>query len=216
MEQNINQQGSEQQQPSGVQNQPALLERVIGILTKPKEEWKKIELETPDQNKILTSYVLILALIPAIANFIGYGFIGIGNYWGRVRAIDLGLGMAISSYITSIVGVFLSSLVINELAPNFDTQKNYKRSFQLVAYSMTASWVAGVLFIVPSLSTIVMLAGLYSLVLLYIGFDYTMKPPKDKKTGYFIVSLLVMIIINIFVGFILNISIGNIYMHSLY
>ena len=47
-----------------------LIQRVINIITKPKEEWRVIASEKPDTTKLLVGYALILAAIPAIASFI--------------------------------------------------------------------------------------------------------------------------------------------------
>jgi hypothetical protein len=50
--------------------------------------------------------------------------------------------------------------------------------------------VAGVLYLIPSLSFLVPLAGLYGLYILYTGMKPMLKVPEDKMMGYFIVCLL--------------------------
>lgn len=49
------------------------IERAKNIILSPKTEWKVIETEEITSSKLLTSYLLMLALIPAICGFIGYG-----------------------------------------------------------------------------------------------------------------------------------------------
>ena len=44
-----------------------IVSRVQGILLKPKDEWVKIKEEAMPHTQLLTSYVLILAAIPALA-----------------------------------------------------------------------------------------------------------------------------------------------------
>ncbi|OFY05849.1 MAG: hypothetical protein A2W93_14680 [Bacteroidetes bacterium GWF2_43_63] len=184
---------------------------MIGILTKPKSEWSLIEKETPNQTKLFTEYVLLLALIPAVAAFIGYGLIGINYGWIKVSGVSWGLGMAINSYLTSIISVFVTSFVINALAPSFGVQKNSGRAFQLVVFSMIPMWVGGIFMVLPTLAIISSLIGIYSLYHLYIGLDFTMKPTTEKKVGYFVVSLLVLIVVYIIIGYILGITIGRIF-----
>ncbi len=61
-----------------------LVQRVINILTKPKEEWLVIANEQPNTMKLVGGYALILALIPARNNKTTFGtnwglFVGMGN-----------------------------------------------------------------------------------------------------------------------------------------
>src|SRR4030095_1374382 len=163
-----------------------LIERVKNIIISPVKEWNVISTETPDTGKIITGYVLPLAGAAAIAAFIGYAFIGryyTGVNWGLYHALNVLIGALLS--------VFVSSFVIDALAPSFGSEKNMGRSVQLVAYSYTPVWVGGLLAIVPVLGLIGSLAGLYGLYLLYVGMPIMKKTPADKHVGYFVVSLLV-------------------------
>jgi len=61
------------------------------------------------------------------------------------------------------------------------------------------------------------LAGIYSLVLLYIGLAPMMKTPDEKRTSYFVVSLLVMIAGFFLLSMILTaILIGSAYSYSFF
>ena len=79
----------------------------------------------------------------------------------------------------------------------------FGKSFQLAAYSYTAGWVGGVFNILPSLAIIGALAGLYGLYLLYIGLPKLKKTPQDQITGYFVASLVAMIVASFVIGLIL-------------
>ena len=50
--------------------------RAHAILADPAAEWRKIEIEPSDAAHLLTSYVALLALIPAISGFIGACVVG--------------------------------------------------------------------------------------------------------------------------------------------
>jgi hypothetical protein len=55
-----------------------------------------------------------------------------------------------------------------------------------------------------------LLAGLYSLYLLYMGFKPLMKTPDDKVMTYFVVSLVVMVVVFFVISTILTrMIIGN-------
>lgn len=182
-----------------------LIDRAKNIITSPKTEWPVISAEQPNTSAIITTYVLPLAALAAIAAFIGYGFVGFNVGFGiRMKGTDWGLYHAISIFVGAIIGVFLSAFVIDILAPSFGSEKDMGRSVQLVAYSYTPAWIGGILAIYPPIAIVGSLAGIYGLYLLYLGIPVLKKTPADKQGSYFVVSLLVMIAVFIVVGLIIN------------
>lgn len=180
-----------------------LIERAKSIITSPVKEWDVIASEQPDIGKIITGYVLPLAGAAALAAFIGYGLIGVSYFGVRYAGINYGISQAISVLIGALAGVFISAFVIDALAPSFSSEKNMGRSVQLVAYSYTPGWIGGLLAVIPSIALIGVLAGLYGLYLLYIGLPKMKKTLPDKHAGYFVVSLLVIIVVYIVIGMIM-------------
>ncbi len=180
-----------------------LIERAKNILLTPKTEWDVINNETPDTPKILTTYVLPLVAIGTVAAFIGWGFIGKSYYGFKIAGTGLGIRYALIALIGGIASTFLMAFVVDALAPTFKSEKNFGKSFQLAAYSYTAGWVGGVFNILPSLAIIGSLIGLYGLYLLYIGLPKLKKTPQEQVTGYFVASLVTMIIASFVIGLIL-------------
>ena len=171
-----------------------LINRAKSILLTPKTEWSLIESEQTDVKTLTINYLLPLALIPAIAGFIGFGLIGQNVLGMHIGSAGYGLRYAIVNLVSTIGGAFLTAYIIDLLAPSFGSEKNFLQSFKLVVYSYTPMMVAGILLIIPSLSILATLAGLYGLYLLYIGLQPLKKTPEDKKTSYFVVSLIVVIL----------------------
>jgi hypothetical protein len=183
----------------------AIIKRVIAIITKPNDEWQVIKNETMSIADMFTKYAVILAAIPAIAGFIGYGLIGISVGFGTFR-IPLGrcLIWAIFMYALSLVGVYLTAFIMDALAPSFGSQKDMNRSLKVVVFSWTPVWIAGILYIIPSIAVIVWIASLYALFLLYTGMKSLKEPPQDKLMGYFIVTLVINVVVLFLVGFIVS------------
>lgn len=183
-----------------------LVARVQAILLKPKEEWVKIKDEPTTIQQLFIPYVVILAAIPAIAQFLGWAVIGgfripyAGGSW-MTRA----LLYAIFSYILSLVVVYAFGFIINALAPNFASTQNLIMAMKLAVYSMTPVWIAGIFNLIPALGVLSILGSLYGLYILYLGFSTPlMGTPKDKTPGYVIVSIVVMIVLMVVVGVILG------------
>ena len=177
--------------------------RVKNILLSPTTEWRVIDSEVETPQSLLRKYVVPMALIPAIAWFIGYGLIGIDAYFFRLGGIKWGIILAAISFLTSLVTYFVSTYVVDALAPSFGSTKNLGRSAQLVAYSYTAVWVAGVFYIIPSLSRLTIL-GLYAIYLFYLGIPVMKKNPEDKRITYTIVCSIIIIVIAFVVGQIIS------------
>lgn len=181
-----------------------IIKRAKDILVTPKTAWHTIAEENQNQLVILTTYLIPLALIPALASFIGYGLIGHNVMGIHIGSVGFGLRQAILSFISSLGGVYLSAWVISLLSPKFEQAKDFNRAFQLVSYSYTPIFVAGILLIIPSLSIVATLAGLYGLYLLYQGMTPILQTPDDKRNTFFIVSLLSIIVASVLVTTLLS------------
>jgi hypothetical protein len=169
----------------------------------PKTEWEIIKGETETPQSLLGKYVIPLALIPAIAYFIGYGLIGMDVGFVRIGSIHWGLIMALDSFVGSIISYFICTFVVDALAPSFSSEKNTGKSAQLVAYSSTAAWIVGIFNIIPSLSILGIL-GLYSIYLFYLGIPVLKKTPEDKRIGYMAVCAIVIIVVAVVVNLIIS------------
>ena len=177
-----------------------LVERAKNIILTPKTEWEAVAAEEPNIQQILLGYVLPLALIPTIATIIGWGVIGMFGFTSFTYGIAMGLVQIINAFLSVIIAGF----VIDALAPSFGSQKNMGRAVQLVAYSMTPIWVAGILNILPTIGWLAGLIGLYGLFLLYLGLSPLMKTPEDKKVGYLVVSIIILIVVYFVIAAILT------------
>ncbi|UCE39979.1 MAG: YIP1 family protein [Candidatus Aminicenantes bacterium] len=184
-----------------------IVSRVQQLILKPKEEWIKIKEEKITIAELFTSYAMILLAIPAVAQFIGWILIGRSiPFVGRIRVgIGTGFLRAILFYVLTLVSVYVFGIIINALAPTFASKSDATAAMKLAVYSMTPAWVAGVLYIIPSLQILVILASFYGIYIMYLGFMCPMMDtPKDKVITYMIVSLIVAVVVWVVVAVILG------------
>jgi hypothetical protein len=176
-----------------------IVARVQSIILNPKEEWVRIKAEPATVRGLFRSYIMILAAVPAVGQLLGNILVGrrLPMMDGRYRGpIGSALANAILTYVLALAAVYLFALIINELAPSFASTKNMTSALKLAAYGMTPVWVAGVLYIVPGLANLVILASLYGLYLLYLGFATPMmETPKDKVPAYLGISFVVAVVL---------------------
>ena len=184
----------------------SLVDRAKNILLNPGAEWETIHSESSTPAELFKEYAIILAAIPAVAGFIGYYLIGLSN--GVFGTVRLGIGTAFSwavlTYILSLISVYILGWIIDTLAPSFGSSKDIVSSLKVSVYAYTPSWVAGIFLIIPSLSFIAAIAGIYGLVLLYMGLKRVKMVPDEKLLGYFIVTLIVSLVLYIIIGAIIS------------
>ncbi len=178
-----------------------LVERAKNIILKPKQEWQVIAAEPHTVQGLYTQYVMLLAAIPAVAAFIGFSLIGTSGFGVSYRLpIAAGVAHMIVSYVLSLGMVYVLALIIDALAPTFGGQKNFMQAFKVAAFAPTASWLAGIFYIVPALGILAVLGGLYSLFLLYAGLAPLMKTSQEKSIAYTVVVILAAIVLTVIIG----------------
>lgn len=185
-----------------------LVERVKDLILKPRETWEAIVGEEGTVQTLLKEYLLILAAIPAIASFLGRWIVGMQLPFRSTRVrLNFGESLlaAIVGYALTVLAVWLMGKVISFLAPRFGSAADDVKGFKVAVYTYTPYLAAGVLLIIPSLSILVSLAGLYGFYLLYVGLPIVMETPKDKALAYTVVVIVALILLYIIVGAVMSV-----------
>lgn len=188
-----------------------LIARVKSILLTPKTEWPVIAAEPATTVGLYTGYILLLSALPAVCQFLKLAVFGYSMPF--LGTMHVGVGFALSTalrvYVGSVIGTYVVALIINALAPTFGGQKNSVQALKVVAYSYTASWIAGIAVLLPALGMLIVFVGLiYGIYLLYLGLPPTMKCPPERAAGYTAVTLICTIILGVLVFYILGSVLG--------
>jgi energy-converting hydrogenase Eha subunit A len=164
----------------------SFLARVKGILLSPAAEWPIIEREDTPPASVFVSYVIPLAALAAIVNFIRFSVVGINMpFGGTLRSpVVTGLTSAIWTCAMAVLGVALIAGIINLLAPTFGGTRDTRRALRTAAYSLTAAYVGTFLGLLPMGTLLSLLAGLYGIYTLYLGLPLMMRSKPEKAGGY--------------------------------
>ncbi len=161
------------------------LYRARDILTE-KSIWETLKSEPTTIKDIYLNYVVILAAIPPLAQFLHAVFSG--------YSIVPSLLFYVVTYGVSLLGLFLVSWIAQKLAPTFGGATDHTSTFKWFAYSMTASYAAGIFAIVPYIGWILTLLGLFSLFQLYVNTTLFTGVSEAKKIPYLLVTLVASVI----------------------
>lgn len=178
-----------------------LVQRVRNILLSPQSEWQAIAAESTSVGDIYARYLVYLAAIPAVAGFVGMSLLGVGGFGITVRVpLVAGLVQMVLSYGLSLAMVYVLALVIDALATTFGGRADRLSAFKVAAYSMTASLVAGIFSLVPSLAVLGLVGAAWSVWLLFLGLPLLMRSAPDKAVAYTAVVVVAGIVASLVVG----------------
>jgi hypothetical protein len=177
------------------------IQRAQDILLKPKDTWPQIAQEAATTQSLYRDWLLLLAAVPALAGFVGMSVLGLGAFGFSYRVpLFSGLAHMVVGYALSLGMVYLLSLLVNALAPSFGGTPDPLAALKLVAYGSTAGFLGGVFQLLPSLSVLGLLCGLYSIYLIYLGLPVLMRSPPDKSAGYTAVVVVAGVVAGLVVG----------------
>ena len=165
--------------------------RVKAILIDPAAAWRGFEKDIGDPAYLLSRYVAVLALIPALSGFVGSTLIGVVAPSGTILRTDLigGLFGAIFSYAASCAIVVLLGLIIDLLAPRFGGRRDFEDAFKLAVYSFTPLWLAGIFLLLPGLRFL-LLTGVYGIYPFWLGAPRLAKVPEQQAANFTLVIVI--------------------------
>jgi Yip1 domain len=160
-------------------------QRAKAMLFDPLAEWARIEQESSDPAYLLSRYVAVMAVIPALFGFIGTSMIGTSVAGAGVTRTPLfdGVFGAIFGYVMACAMVLALGLLIDLAAPLFGGRRDFDSAFKLAVFSFTPVWLAGIFLLLPGLRFLV-LTGFYGAYLLWLGLPRLIKTPERKSPGF--------------------------------
>jgi hypothetical protein len=162
-----------------------ILQHTLGLFVHPGRQWQAITEQHPTTTKLYTHHIVLLALLPAVAAFIGTSQIGwaVGSQEIVKLTQNSAFNLCILFYFAMLSGVYILGKFIDFMAITYGVDDKARRGIELAAYAATPVFLSGAIAIYPII-WIDMLVGLvgvsYSVYLLYEGLPILMKIPKER------------------------------------
>lgn len=179
------------------------LAHTFGLLTNPDQQWEAIRKDSESVTRLYTGHVLLLALIPALAGFIGTSQIGwqIGDGQVTRLSVNSALSLSVLFYAAMLAGIFILGKFIDFFAATYEVADRTPRGVTMAAYTATPIFLIGVIAVYPNI-WVNMVAGLvaiaYAVYLLYEGLPILMKIPEDR--GFMFASAVLTVGLVMFVA----------------
>ncbi|GET23914.1 Yip1 family protein [Prolixibacter sp. NT017] len=178
-----------------------IYERSKALILQPKDEWKNILEENVTMNLVVRNFLLPLLLLSTVASLLGR----------IIQKVNIGLDgnllMAdgLREFFGFLLSVYASTYLVNELVKSFGGAKNLRRSANLIIYSSAPTLIISMVTgLIPALYPLGVL-GLYSFYIFYVGIPVLFEDiPEQKHIGFFITSVLLMILVFAFIRYFLT------------
>jgi hypothetical protein len=169
-----------------------IFQRAKNMLFQPELEWESIQKEKRSSRSVIRAYTIPMVLFTGASALIG----GILYHSGYGLNMSYILSSTLICLIVSYAAVYLSALIINEVAHNFGCTKDRAAAMALISYSSTAffvSYASANLLNIPPLNSLLSLCGLYTLYILWTGSTPLLQTPPESRMKLTITSGLIMI-----------------------
>ncbi len=166
-----------------------IINRAKNLIVNPNEEWEAIRAENEENSQVLTNYVLPLIVAVALASFLGDLLFGFNvSFIGTILKIILKFGLAL-------LYIYIFAYIMQILAPSFGGNKENPNFVKLSAYMSTPSYLISIITGFFPMLIFLGILNLYSIYLLWTGADKLLDIPETQKTGFVVISILLMIVV---------------------
>lgn len=151
-----------------------LVERMKRLILNTDDAWESVKTEDAATPDILRDVVLRMAVIPALAHFLGWWVI-VGFWSSLSRAVVL--------YGLSILAVWATAKIIGLLSGQLGVEADDAKTFKLAAFGFAPYFIAGACYLVPPFMLFVPVGGLFGFYLLRRGIPIILEIPREKSAS---------------------------------
>jgi len=170
------------------------VELVKGMLFQPQQTWQAYLADNKSWRETLIELALPLVAGSLLISFIlSFLFPGV---------LSLGLGGLILSLITGVLALFVSAFILGFLASLFKGRNDFDRAFAALTLTGVPAYAGMAISGLPFIGWLLMLlAAIYSLVLLYQIIPEALGVPDDRRVTHFvsflIAAVIAMLVLNV-------------------
>jgi len=163
-----------------------MIQPAVGLLTKPSQTWNKLAQLDDKQVRRQLPYIAIMALLPAIAWYVGTTVVGwrvSENSLVSTIVPESALPLMALFYIALVASVVITGFLITWMSETFGAKCIPERGILLAGYAATPIFIAGIAGIAPLLWLDLLIATAamcYAIYLLYSGVPKVMKVNEEQ------------------------------------
>lgn len=168
----------------------------VRLTVYPNAELKRIGQESPGQGRILKSFLLPLALIPALSWCLGLQLSGEAMQMDWIQIVHRGAVV----YFGTLMTIYLLAASIYVLGPLFSVGRVWGRAFQVAAYSSAPLMLAGLVLVLPVLAFAMLVAACHSFYLQYVGVSSILGAKEEDAAEYVALVVVMLSVLSTLLG----------------
>lgn len=183
----------------------------VTLFTRPDAAWHEIRQEEERNSVHYLGHLLLLALIPAVALFVGTTETGWSLAEGETVRLDTrsALILSLMIYLTTLLGTAILGGFIRWMSRTFETRPTLNQCIGFAAYTATPLFFAGLAALYPTRWLAVAVLGAacaYSTFLLFVGLPTFMRTRQNQGLVYAgsVWAVAVLVLVTLLVSAILH------------
>ena len=186
-----------------------ILDHISGIFSHPDKEWFAIRSEKRSKLSEFLQHTPFIALIPTLAFYFGVtqsGWKLPGDYDVVRLTVESAIPLTVLSYIAALVGVWIFGEFINWMHDTYSEEAtDPHHGMAMAVYVTTPIFLAGIAGLWPDVwlnGFAMMIAGTYSVYLIYEGLPILMNIPKERAFMYAtsVVTVALVLLVTLRIG----------------
>ncbi len=175
-----------------------VFEKAKFLILKPAEAWLVIKSKEPENQRAITDYAMPLIVLGVVSTLIGTQF------YLKDASLEVVGKYGLMAFLIPYFNIYASVFFIEKISASFLSLGNKNAITQLVIYSTTASYVSSIIVNIHPLFYIFSIFSFYFIYLLWVGLPIMLNTPREKRTSFAIMIVLVMQIIEFLTVFLLK------------
>jgi Yip1 domain len=178
------------------------LERIVGIVFRPRREWDRIAAEDTSVDVLVRRYIVPLSLLAPIAT--GIGMHVFDRAWDpdggyRVPPGDI-FAAAATTLFASIASVFALAGIFVLLSRFYGSTREYRVALKVATYGAVPLLLAGATLVLPVMALVAVVALVHSLYLYGLGAKQVLQVKRNEQAEFVGIAMLLLSVASTFIG----------------
>lgn len=178
------------------------LERIVGIVLRPRKEWERIAEEDTSVDVLVRRYIVPLSMLAPIATSIGMRVFDRswdGDHGYRVPPGEI-FAAAATTLFASIASVFALAGIFVLLARFYGSTRDFRVALKVATYGAVPLMLAGATLVIPVMAIVAIVALVHSLYLFSLGAKQVLLVKRNEQAEFVGISMLLLSVASTFVG----------------
>ncbi len=174
------------------------------IVLNQNAEWSRVMSEETERQSLLRYGMTLIVLSYVLLFLLSLLFSMAISTIAPFGAMHI-VANIIVDFVLAVATLYFVPQILAAIAPNFGGQNDSLNALKLYVFAATPMWLGMAIVAIPIIGWLAAIAGgIYGIYLFWQHFAQAMSIPEDKKIGYVLVSILVIVVIEFIIG-----AIGN-------